>query len=280
MKVDLSFLQTTISSTRRPTRQLTINEESDTKKSPVDLELLPLTVFEQLYTEAGSKAIKRWFTSQTAQDSHANVYNLGYGSLGTAPSALSETQFLNLMRRMSDLPTHSIIDLFDLLDNRDDSGTLGFQEAFLVISIFAARESGQMTLFLHKHGRDLFEHVASPWACIGRSLLPSASMPLIYAPPRVSVDSSRKLVAIVLGVPFKSIAATFAEVGLSAVDSLSYEDFSLFLYAIFKEWDLSRAPIAANTSSTKRTKSKGWRTVQAIHPVMSKQHQKKWCVIL
>jgi len=66
----------------------------------------------------------------------------------TSPGyTFNESQFAHFMARLTDFTEYETLDIFDLFD-KDESGYIGFDEVFLIISLLAARESGQCTKFL------------------------------------------------------------------------------------------------------------------------------------
>ncbi|KYQ90049.1 hypothetical protein DLAC_08634 [Tieghemostelium lacteum] len=101
------------------------------------------TLFEKLYTESGFNSIKSWYEKNTAN----NNFIIG------------ESQFVLLLRYLTDLHSYQILNLFDSLD-KDDIGCIGFEEFFLLIALLAAKECGQTTKFLYQHSRVMFEIVS------------------------------------------------------------------------------------------------------------------------
>lgn len=102
------------------------------------------TGFDMLYADVGYNNTRNWF--MTNATSPGNTFN--------------ESQFSHFMARLTDFTEYETLDIFDLFD-KDESGYIGFDEFFLIISLLAARESGQCTKFLYKHGRAMFDLISA-----------------------------------------------------------------------------------------------------------------------
>ncbi|KAF2070177.1 hypothetical protein CYY_008504 [Polysphondylium violaceum] len=109
----------------------------------------PKTLFQKLYTPKGFDTTKNWYEK--------NTFNTDF--------ILRESQFVVLLRYLTDLNNIQILDLFDTLD-KDDLGFIGFEEFFLLISFFSSRESAQTTRFLYRHSRDMFRLISGSTASI------------------------------------------------------------------------------------------------------------------
>eukprot|EP00741_Cyanophora_paradoxa_P012406 tig00020610_g11987.t1 len=231
MKVDVSYL-TSIVSPRPPGRTL---EPLDQKSTAHSLNLAILedgtepdaatSLYGLLETESGQKAARKFFQTQCSQEQqHTGYAALGHTPFG-GPSAayMSENQFLALMRKLSSLSTPQILDLFDLFDSRDEAGYLGFSDFFLILALFAARESGQCLSFQYRHGKELFERLATPWANLLPQRPPVEGEQQGPPPPRVTAESVRRLVACTLDMPSQAVSSAFREAGVLPTESVTQE---------------------------------------------------------
>eukprot|EP01133_Synstelium_polycarpum_P007007 gene7007-8140_t len=168
------------------------------------------TLFEKLYTKSGFSTARAWYEHNTSP-----------------AFMMSEAQFTLLLRHLTDLASIAALDLFDALD-KDDVGVIGFEEFFLVVALFAARECGQTTKFLYKHSRAMFEMAGAVAWDPGH---------------QINFNRFAKFGSLV-GIPEYQILNSLERFGIVIFDQINFELFQLFYFVILDEWDRSSYPFA------------------------------------
>jgi hypothetical protein len=113
----------------------------------------------------------------------------------------------------ADVPEHRVYDLFDLqIFGREK---MGLKEVFLVVAYAAAVESRQVLEYIHLYGQLLFSIAAG-------------------GPGTEKITGARlKILAKCLGVPERKTASTLRDINIAIDEECPYEDFELFLFALF-----------------------------------------------
>jgi hypothetical protein len=139
---------------------------------------------------------------------------------------MSENHFLAFMRSLTSFKDFEIMMVFDIFDS-DNSGSIGFAEFFLLISMYTARQCGQSTQFLYLHSRLIFALVADP-------------------------TNSKKLTferftrfAFVLGMSESHVHSILEPLNFDVFDLISYDDFVLYYFALLDSIDEGRQPLEA-----------------------------------
>mmetsp|Transcript_17204 Transcript_17204/g.37412 ORF Transcript_17204/g.37412 Transcript_17204/m.37412 type:complete len:230 (-) Transcript_17204:198-887(-) len=115
------------------------------------------TLLEALFSQQGINSVTKWFQTHATVVSNPTA---GPASLrGAGVRALLESDFLPLMRRLTDLPEHELFELFDLLD-KECRGAIGRKEFILLLAILASRNSNERLQVLYMHGRDMYDLLA------------------------------------------------------------------------------------------------------------------------
>lgn len=181
-------------------------EKAQTKPTTPEAALPPppTNPFDFIYSEKGFSNLKKWF-SQNAS-SNKNLFN--------------ENQFITFLRELTDFGDHQILEVFDTFDH-NDQGAISFNEFFLIISLLVARETGQTTRFLYLHGREIFDLMAD-----------RNSKSLTFE------QFSR--LGFIIGMSEDQIFANLKDFNLDLFNLISYEDFLLYYFAIFDDWDKGR----------------------------------------
>ena len=69
---------------------------------------------------------------------------------------LNDIQFHVLMKRFTDLDENRIYKVFDMLDT-DSSGTIDFNEFYLLVCILIAVKDNMIKTFIYRHSRTVFD---------------------------------------------------------------------------------------------------------------------------
>lgn len=133
---------------------------------------------------------------------------------------MNEYQFLSVVRRLTSLKDFEIFNIFDIFDHLD-TGTIGFHEIFLLISLYAAKESAQLTQFLFLYGREIFDRFS-----LGQQ--------------KMTFQQFSKLSAV-LGVSHELLVDQVKDLGIDVFDIISYDDFMLYYFAILDAIDAGNA---------------------------------------
>ncbi|MDP2439586.1 MAG: hypothetical protein Q8P67_27875 [archaeon] len=141
------------------------------------------------------------------------------GVLGMEPR-MNEYQFLHVMRNLTSFQDFEILNIFDFFDHLE-SGTIGFSDAFLLISIVAAKISAQTTQCLFLHGQELFDLFSDHHA-------------------KMNFEQFSRLSAV-LGIEESALMESVQELGIDALDLISYDDFILHYFAILDNLDAGNA---------------------------------------
>mmetsp|Transcript_46640 Transcript_46640/g.117486 ORF Transcript_46640/g.117486 Transcript_46640/m.117486 type:complete len:326 (+) Transcript_46640:24-1001(+) len=209
------------------------------------------TYFEYLYSPDGYSRVQRWFLSHSSSDSsHAHSYSLrlpselkesisskGSGIQNAGNTGLPQTQahwvdmiltenlFLKFLRQLTDLADHEILEIFDIFD-KEDHGSIGFNEFFLLISMYCAKESGQSTQFLYMHSVNTF------------SLLCEKNSNVI------TFERFTRL-GYILGLPETQLMSSLKEYSVNVYKPITYEEFTLYYFLILDDMDKGRKPVLA-----------------------------------
>eukprot|EP01112_Ceratiomyxa_fruticulosa_P013901 TRINITY_DN3940_c0_g1_i1.p2 TRINITY_DN3940_c0_g1~~TRINITY_DN3940_c0_g1_i1.p2 ORF type:complete len:338 (-),score=65.36 TRINITY_DN3940_c0_g1_i1:13-1026(-) len=168
------------------------------------------TLFDTLYTQPYFDNTLEWFRA-VAKGSPNYQAN--------APPFLDEALFLKVMTvlTMDDTGDDDILEIFDLLD-RNNLGRIGFDEFFLIISLLAAKESGQCTKFLFQHGKAIFTLLSCP-----NAMFSSTSNELAPSPSTTRSSSS-----YVLQTPSSSSLQQTPHALTPLSPTITFERFSRF----------------------------------------------------
>eukprot|EP00026_Physarum_polycephalum_P011078 Phypoly_transcript_11274.p1 GENE.Phypoly_transcript_11274~~Phypoly_transcript_11274.p1 ORF type:complete len:218 (+),score=46.53 Phypoly_transcript_11274:77-655(+) len=157
----------------------------------------------------------------------------------TSPgNTFNESQFSQFMGRLTDFNEHESLDIFDLFD-KEETGLIGFDEFFLIIALLAARESGQCTKFLYKHGKAIFD--------------------LLSSSPSTSYSGTTMLITFegftkfgsVLGMSEIEIMAMLApSFDITLFDMLDIERFLLYYFYILDAYDKRKNAMNEDMNST------------------------------
>jgi len=145
-------------------------------------------------------------------DAVTHWFNTKKGPQGT----FDENQFLFHMRLLTYFRDHDLLDIFDLFD-KDDSGSIGFEEFFLLLALLAARESGRSTQFLFMHGKKLFEIVSR-------------------GAPKISFQVFARI-GLICGIPELALLNRLKEFNITLFDSFDCSEFLQYYFVILDDLD-------------------------------------------
>mmetsp|Transcript_15144 Transcript_15144/g.29082 ORF Transcript_15144/g.29082 Transcript_15144/m.29082 type:complete len:244 (-) Transcript_15144:571-1302(-) len=111
------------------------------------------TPLDTLLSPQGVASLNKWFLA------HAQgvCTRPASGSLRSASKVkgLMECDFVALMKKLTDMPDHDLLDLTDVLDT-ELRGAVGLKELFLVLALLCARAVDQRVKALYLLGPDLY----------------------------------------------------------------------------------------------------------------------------
>jgi len=130
-----------------------------------------------------------------------------------------ENQYIECLRKLTNLKDYQILDLFDLFDY-EDTGRISFSEFFLTMSLIAARASGECTNFLYRHGEHMFKILST----------------LEREGPVVQVQ---RLIGfgVILGVSEEDILKNLLAFGTDSRSSLEFQEFMTCSFALLDALD-------------------------------------------
>jgi len=182
------------------------------------------TWFDMLYGDSGYNNAKNWFLTNA-----------------TSPgNTLNELQFSHLLARLTDFNEFESLDIFDIFD-KDETGYIGFEEFFLLIALLAARESGQCTKFLYKHGRAMFDLIASSSSTsyTGTSIL-------------ITFERFSKF-GYTLGMSETELITMLRDFEVNLFDMVDVDRFLLYYFMILDAFDRRKNPITEDFHNSTTT---------------------------
>eukprot|EP01121_Diplochlamys_sp_Union-15-3_P006775 TRINITY_DN1729_c0_g3_i1.p1 TRINITY_DN1729_c0_g3~~TRINITY_DN1729_c0_g3_i1.p1 ORF type:complete len:224 (-),score=26.98 TRINITY_DN1729_c0_g3_i1:55-726(-) len=173
--------------------------------------------FEEMFTEEGLENLKNWFTEHSLDG-----------------STLEENQFIELIRNLTSFRDAKILELLDIFD-KEDTGTIYWDEFFLLVALFAALESKHCTRFFHKYSNRMFEILGG-----------TKTNPLNF-------ERFSRL-GFVLGIPEEHVLLTLQELEVEKIrlNNVSFEEFNLYYFTILDKIDRGIDLSAPNSSSQLR----------------------------
>eukprot|EP01111_Echinosteliopsis_oligospora_P017670 TRINITY_DN7746_c0_g2_i2.p1 TRINITY_DN7746_c0_g2~~TRINITY_DN7746_c0_g2_i2.p1 ORF type:complete len:337 (-),score=95.85 TRINITY_DN7746_c0_g2_i2:37-1047(-) len=227
----------TLSSSQEPS-QTPLNASSSSSASQ------PVTTFELLYSETGYSNTKTWFTNNATGSN----------------STFNESQFLFFMGRLTDFSENENRDIFDLFD-KEETGLIGFEGFFLIISLLAARECGQCTKFLYRHGKEVFDLV-------------SAAASTSYSGTTILVTFERfSQFGLVLGMSEMELLAMLQPFDVTLFDMLDVDRFLLYYFMILDAYDRKKNPLAIDEPIPQQQQQQQQQHQQ--QPQQQQQHQQQ-----
>eukprot|EP01102_Stenamoeba_stenopodia_P011648 TRINITY_DN3599_c0_g1_i1.p1 TRINITY_DN3599_c0_g1~~TRINITY_DN3599_c0_g1_i1.p1 ORF type:complete len:445 (-),score=100.73 TRINITY_DN3599_c0_g1_i1:24-1358(-) len=177
---------------------------SDGSPGAATTQQIAVSPFDFIYSEKGFSNLKKWFSINAT--GNTNQFN--------------ENQFITFLRELTDLGDHQILEVFDTFDH-NHQGAITFNEFFLIISLLVARETGQTTRFLYLHGKEIFEMLMGKEG------------------NAITFEEFSRL-GFIIGLTEDQVFAILKDFNLNLFNPIYYEDFMLYYYAVFDEWDKGR----------------------------------------
>lgn len=213
------------------------------------------TWFDMLYAESGYNNAKNWFMANAS--SPGNTFN--------------ESQFSQFMSRLTDFDEYDSLDIFDLFD-KDETGYIGFDEFFLIISLLSARESGQCTKFLYKHGRSVFDLLSTTPSTTSAG--PGTSHALItfeaFARFGFILGMSEIEIMAMLGPSFE----------VTVFDMMDIERFLLYYFYILDAYDKRKNAITEDMHATPYMPALSTVSTDLSSKIEDEQQRRDCCCII
>jgi len=121
-----------------------------------------LSFFNLLHTDMGIKNCQKFFIEKSVakvSKTRGTPANSDDSKLNASNRVITENEFIDFMRQLTDLGDHQIVEAFDLFD-KDDTGTMIFEHWLLLLSLVCSIEGAQGRLFLYRHGEELFNVIS------------------------------------------------------------------------------------------------------------------------
>ena len=121
---------------------------------------------------------------------------------------LNDVQFCVLMKRFTDLDENRIYKVFDMLDT-DSSGSIDFNEFYLLACILIAVKDNMIKTFIYRHSRTVFD--------------------LIDYDQNGTISAQEfKIFGFLFDMDNECIGDIFAEFDVSGDQNLNYSEFKMF----------------------------------------------------
>ncbi|KAH3745864.1 hypothetical protein Pelo_12729 [Pelomyxa schiedti] len=230
MKVNEALLEAIILGSRATTKTNGGRTGPGTSRQPQARQQQQATTkwYPHVYTPEGASNVQRWIThTYSAAHNTGATGGGGGGNIligGASGFALSEVQFIDFMRKMTDFPDYKILHLFDTFD-RNDSGHITGDELYVIVALYASYACSQTALFLYLHGNDIFDILCGP---------PGAASPS-------AVLSFQKFceLGFAVGLSPSDILATLQqEFNITPSDAITRADFIAFYYVMLTALDI------------------------------------------
>jgi len=126
-------------------------------------------------------------------------------------NSLNDLQFFIVMRHFTSLTPKQIYHMFDIVD-MDGSGTVEFDEFYILFCIMVAKKDGEMKQFIYRHSRPLFDWLNTDL---------TGTIPL----------TSLVSIGFLFGIQSKAFKLILKEFETSGNEYLDYGEFRMFIMA-------------------------------------------------